>query len=915
MAPISINGIEFDPVADRNVMRTLGLEANDSSNSNFIIVGISGSGVTAREQEDQLARLGLVLQGYVADNTYLYRYEPADLEAIRNLDFVEWANVFMKQLKVNPALRQNNSGGARDAANLLVPSLPQAVMSNNMQEVDAMLHKDVVSDNETLLEAISTAARVPRDHLYVCRNKVRLHVQNRNLDSLANIDEIRAILPVLKPQLHNDIAREILHADVAINGTVYEGEGEVVCVADTGFDQGVANPAIVHPAFTGRVRQLYALGRPGRTDDPQGHGTHAMGSVLGDGFSATMGGRIRGAAPRATLIVQSTLDKDMGLGGIPADLNDLFRPPYENDEARIHSNSWGLRMAPGDRQFSYSTQSLAFEIDQFVWEHPDMVICFSAGNDGTDAVNTDGISDDRQIGATAAAKNCITVGASESVRPESGADFLTYGAIGGSKWPREPLKSDLMADNAEGMVAFSSRGPTAENRIKPDVVAPGTSILSTRSRAAPPPDSTFGRSSDVDWFFDSGTSMSCPLVAGCAAVVRETLVKNGRPSPSAALIKALLINGAVNLGGQYSPNEARPAPNPDSGWGRVNLAGSIIIPGPKPVTGDGQDLSPFNKGDPPATITVHVRADPPETEVDMAHTGVRTLKVTLVWSDPPEPNGKLQNDLDLVVIAPNGTERYGNMGTAKGRDSVNNVEQVVWENIPSGDERTPTRRAPNTAANATPLALRSRRVAISNPVRNTQIIAEQNRPAVVVGLTPVCPYGLGPCWGGASEGLKSVKDIAAVRPVPDQINSVAFAYLKEDILPDIDIWRREFADSANGSYGMRGIEMTISGVVTMERIGSEEVLTLAGTTTRPVVVLMPYQKTSTIEWNIDAQAPQPVTALEMAAYSSLASIIAGQSAGLAVEVTGPLHKQDANNFSLDVRRFERIEGLNTSSRL
>ena len=60
-----------------------------------------------------------------------------------------------------------------------------------------------------------------------------------------------------------------------------------------------------------------------------------------------------------------------------------------------------------------------------------------------------------------------------------------------------------------------------------------------------------------------------------------------------------------------------------------------------------------------------------------------TFKVTLVWSDPP--GAALQNDLDLIVRASDGSERHGNMGTGKGFDRANNVEQVVWENMPPGD--------------------------------------------------------------------------------------------------------------------------------------------------------------------------------------------------------------------------------------
>jgi len=60
------------------------------------------------------------------------------------------------------------------------------------------------------------------------------------------------------------------------------------------------------------------------------------------------------------------------------------------------------------------------------------------------------------------------------------------------------------------------------------------------------------------------------------------------------------------------------------------------------------------------------------------------LKITLVWSDPP--GEALQNDLDLIVRAANGRERHGNMtATSRRFDRVNNVEQLVWNNLPLGN--------------------------------------------------------------------------------------------------------------------------------------------------------------------------------------------------------------------------------------
>ncbi len=168
--------------------------------------------------------------------------------------------------------------------------------------------------------------------------------------------------------------------------------------------------------------------------------------------------------------------------------------------------------------------------------------------------------------------------------------------------------------------------------------------------------------------FDSGTSMATPLVAGCVAVLRETLVKNGTPKPSAALIKAMLINGADELKGQYVPSEAGTSPNNNSGFGIVNLQQTVVLPTDAGRAGF-TDAKELDQGEERA-----FRIAVPE--------GATRLKVTLVWTDPP---GKaLQNDLDLIVRA-SGQERHGNMGTGSGFDRVNNVEQVNWQNIPAGE--------------------------------------------------------------------------------------------------------------------------------------------------------------------------------------------------------------------------------------
>src|SRR5262249_24444330 len=159
------------------------------------------------------------------------------------------------------------------------------------KQVDVVLQRNVAAD--TVRDKIAAAAGVDPATLQMGRGKVRVVVEPSRLDALAAIDQVHHLEEVAPTRLFNDIARQILRAHVVqANATDLKGAGQVVAVADTGFDQG--DLANVHPAFTGRVQKLYALGRPQNANDPDGHGTHVAGSVLGDGTSAVLGIAPRG---------------------------------------------------------------------------------------------------------------------------------------------------------------------------------------------------------------------------------------------------------------------------------------------------------------------------------------------------------------------------------------------------------------------------------------------------------------------------------------------------------------------------------------------------------------------------------------------------------------------------------------------
>jgi hypothetical protein len=660
MATITINGITVDPLAPHRASAARAMleemRSNDASKFDYILVQTTHH--LNREEKRQLAEAGATILEYVPQDTYLCHFPPSDLGRVRALPFVSWTGPYDKGFKLHPALIGLERKGT--VRNLFEVSVrPHATLDATPKVVDVILHRNLKASD--VLEKIAEAAQVSPNLIQVGRNKVRLTVKARQLDGLANVDGVRSVEEVKPRKLLNNVARKILGAPaVGAANPPFFGQGQVVAVADTGFDRGSTTDT--HPAFTGRVQKLYALGRPNDASDTDGHGTHVCGSVLGNDTSTILNLSIQGTAPEANLVMQSVLDSGGGLGGLPADLNDLFTTPY-NDGARIHSNSWGSTIGDG----SYDAQ--ASEVDDFVWNHRDMLICFAAGNAGADA-SSRGVIDNGSLTPPGTAKNCLTVGATENLRP----DFnLTYG--GGFGFPADPIASDLVANNAEGMAAFSSRGPTQDGRVKPDVVAPGTAILSTRSRVAT--GTGWQASNDPLYFFDGGTSMATPLTAGCVALVREYLAKTqGRNNPSAALLKALIINAAHPITGQYVPPEVGSIPDNSEGFGRVNV-GEVVAPTGQVKFWDEGDGKQLDTGEEEARTVTVAAAN-------------QTIKATLVWTDHAGPG--LQNDLDLILRAANGTEQHGNVpANSTSFDRVNNVEQVTWSNVPIGDVQIITR--------------------------------------------------------------------------------------------------------------------------------------------------------------------------------------------------------------------------------
>lgn len=435
----------------------------------------------------------------------------------------------------------------------------------------------------------------------------------------------------------------------------YKGEGQTVGMADTGLDTGSA--ANVASDFQGALKNgFFYSPSNGSWEDPMGHGTHVAGSVMSRGTAS--GGKLKGGAHGAMFVPQSLWSKVIDNLSLPAKLGDIFSNAYA-EGARIHTNSWGKAANFG----VYETTSA--QVDEYMWNNPDMLILFAAGNSGVDK-NRDGVIDSGSVCSPGTAKNALTVGASENVTTKGGIQKFVRELNGAAtNWPAEPISSSKISDNAEGLAMFSSRGPTKDGRVKPEIVAPGTNILSNRSHVVGSNPMWGAYNADYTWA--GGTSMATPLTAGAAAVTRELLIKKfGIANPTAALVKATLMHTAHDLfPGQYGQGTATQElkvrrPNSDEGYGRVDMA---AVAG---LTAGTMFLEKAIAQDEVFAQTIRVTNG--------------KLLVNLVYTDAPgSPTAAaaLVNNLDLTVVAADGTV-YGKP------DAINNSEIVELSGLAAG---------------------------------------------------------------------------------------------------------------------------------------------------------------------------------------------------------------------------------------
>lgn len=330
--------------------------------------------------------------------------------------------------------------------------------------------------------------------------------------SLDDIDELLAS-PEMGVQVHPDLMVTAMLSESVVQVGATElwsmrdpqsryvtGTGMVVAVIDTGVDY-------THPDLGGGIGPSYKViggydfvNKDSDPMDDNGHGTHVAGIVAADGG-------LKGVAPGASILAYKSLDASgQGYMSDVIAAIEMAMDPNQDKDTSDHADVISMSLGgPGD-----ADDPVCVAVENAV--AAGIVVVVAAGNEGP------------SLGTVAA--------------PGVAPDVITVGAI----------------DKSDSLAQFSSRGTVPDLAIKPEISAPGVSIVSTV------PYGGTSISSPTGYFSASGTSMATPHVAGGAALLLQL-----HPTWTPAQVKSALVTGAYDLaaplwsagaGGMWLPEAA-----------------------------------------------------------------------------------------------------------------------------------------------------------------------------------------------------------------------------------------------------------------------------------------------------------------------------------------------------------------------
>lgn len=608
-------------------------------------------------EEANLAAEGVEIQHVLPDRRYVVLTANADAVA---------ADPFVASLDPLLASSKIERSAYREAA-----------MAKPFARVRILFHDDVTFDDaRSLIERVGGAVDDPLQSDFSFAQRVAARIPFAALSQIAADDRVFIVFgPARKIAPLNAVAALLSHV-TPLYGAPYNLSGQGVVVSEFEFAKADAS----HPAFGGRLDVTNAVG----SDSGNAlHATHVAGTIMANP-PAPQDAAAKGMAPAARLfefnandsypdvVLQSKKTKLPPLG-IVADNNSWGFPiSWQNTD-----NGWvwyGFEDDYGvyDPDFSSPYDALA--------KTSSVLFVQAAGNDGaqgnpilpspysnhlhvndngdiikgeTFCYSVNGSGTDCEVPCTQTAGHCEIV-----KHPTHGA-FNTLG-------PTAVLKNVIAvgATNPDGTIAsFSSRGPTGDGRVKPDVVAKGNRQYSTV------PGGTYAN--------DQGTSMSTPVITGIAALLVEQWRKTFGGNPTPEQLKTVLIAGADDRGAI--------GPDYTYGFGLANAQASVDL-----MIADNNTGSRIRN----ASIAQGQQIDTP-----LIVGSQQNLRVVLGWIDPEvllsgtnAAAKTLVNDLDVKVVDPSGNQvlpyvldrSNPTANATRGVNTADNTEEVEIANAAAG---------------------------------------------------------------------------------------------------------------------------------------------------------------------------------------------------------------------------------------
>ena len=445
-----------------------------------------------------------------------------------------------------------------------------------MVELNLMFSKGLVAASERFIElytqVLGTEA-TKRPPILISRTYYRCKISVDEYRKLVKEDEkaekrdrvVYRIWPdfPVKPLIDRSVAT--VKGDAAVRAYAAHGGGIVWAVIDSGIDgrhahfgdpKDLLNHRLLNPDVAELHRDFSGDGEPVKETaltDGFGHGTHVAGIIAGGLSENRKAGKdfqvyekvsesdpdgahkserieprrisdssqLRGVAPKCNLISLKVLDND-GAGRASNVMHALqyIREELNGDPKllRVHGVNLSIGYEFDAEMFACGQSPLCVEVDRLV--KSGVVVVVAAGNTG--------------YGKVGALQRLTKVGLSNTINdPGNSALAITVGAT----------HRDM--PHIYGVSYFSSKGPTGDGRLKPDLVAPGERITSCAagqklaSNGGEVPDSPPG------YIDDTGTSMAAPHVSGAIAAflsIRREFIQ--RPEE----VKRIFLESATPLG-------------------------------------------------------------------------------------------------------------------------------------------------------------------------------------------------------------------------------------------------------------------------------------------------------------------------------------------------------------------------------